>query len=80
MVAIILQTNDKKYDFQRLCNFSAACQSFFRKMEVVIELRRSKNLGLGVFVVVEVIMYLAEKFAGDLRDQNETFNKLEGPK
>ena len=39
-------------------------------MEAVIELRRSKNLGLGVFVVVEVAVYLAEKFAGDLRDQN----------
>ena len=49
-------------------------------MEVFIELMRSKNLGLGVFVFVRVTVYLAEKFAGDLRNQNETFCKVEGPK
>ena len=49
-------------------------------MEAVIELRKSKSLRLGVFVVVGVSLYLAEKFAGDLRDQNETLSKLEGPK
>ena len=40
-------------------------------MEVVIELRRSKNIGLGVFVVVEAAVYLA----GDLRDQNGKIRK-----
>ena len=45
-------------------------------MKAAIELKRSKNLGLGVYVVVEVAVYLA----GDLRDQNGTLNKLEGPK
>ena len=34
-------------------------------MEAFIELRRSKNLGLGVFVVVGVAVYLTEKFAGE---------------
>ena len=49
-------------------------------MQTSIILRRSKNLGLGVFVVVGVVVYLTEKFARDLRDQNETLSKLEGPK
>ena len=49
-------------------------------MEVVIELRRSKNLGLGVFVVIGAAVYLAEKFVGDLRVQNGTSSKLERPK
>ena len=49
-------------------------------MQATIELRRSKNLGLRVFLVVGAAVYLAEKFAGDLRDQNGTLNKLEGPK
>ena len=66
--------------FQRLCNYSAACQSFFRKMETVIELRRSNNLGLGVFIVVRAAVYLAGKFARDLRVQNGTLSKIEGPK
>ena len=45
-------------------------------MKVIIELKRSKNLGLGVFIVVGAAVYLA----GDLRDQNETLSKLKGPK
>ena len=45
-------------------------------MKVVIELRKSKNLRLGVFVVVRAAMYLT----GDSRDQNKTLSKLEGPK
>ena len=49
-------------------------------MKAVIELRRSKNLGLEVFVVVGAAVYLAGKFARDLRVQNETLSKLEGPK
>ena len=49
-------------------------------MKVAIELRRSKNLGIRVFVVVGAVVYLAGKFVGDLRDQNETLSKLEGPK
>ena len=60
--------------FRRLSNH------FFRKIEAVIELRMSKNLGLGVFVVVVAAMYLAGKFARDLRVKNETLSKLEGPK
>ena len=52
----------------------------FRKMKATIELRRSKNLGLGVFVVVGVVVYLTEKFTGDLKNQNGTLSKLEGPK
>ena len=49
-------------------------------MKVAIELKRSKNLRLGVFVVVGAAVYLARKFAGDLRDQNGTLSKLKGPK
>ena len=49
-------------------------------MKTVIELRRSKILGLGVFVVVRATVYLAGKFVGDLRDQNRTLSKLERPK
>ena len=66
--------------FRRLYNFSAACQSFFRKMEAVIELKRSKNLRLGVFIIVGAAVYFAEKFVRDLRDQNGTLSKLEGPR
>ena len=49
-------------------------------MKAIIELMRSKNLGLEVFVVVGAAVYLAEKFTGDFRDQNGTLSKLEGPK
>ena len=49
-------------------------------MKATIELMRSKNLGLRVFVVDGAAMYLARKFAGDLRDQNGILSKLEGPK
>ena len=49
-------------------------------MKAAINPRRSKNLGLGVFVVVGAVVYLAGKFVEDLRDQNETLSKLEGPK
>ena len=49
-------------------------------MQAVIELRRSTNLGLGNFVIFGAAVYLVEKFTRDLRDQNETLNKLEGPK
>ena len=49
-------------------------------MEAVIKLRRSKNLGFGVFIVVVASVYLAGKFVGDLRDQNGTLSKLERPK
>ena len=49
-------------------------------MKVAIKLRRSKNLGLGVFVVVGAAVYIAKQFAGNLRDQNGTLSKLEGPK
>jgi len=49
-------------------------------MKGAIELRRSENLGLGVFVVVEGAVYLARKFARDLRVQNDSLTKLEGPK
>ena len=45
-------------------------------MKAAIELMRSKNLGLGVFVVVGVAVYLAGKFARELRVQNETLSKL----
>ena len=54
--------------------------SFLCKMKAAIELRRSKNLGLGVFIVVEATVYLAGKFIGDLRDQNGTLSKLERSK
>ena len=40
-------------------------------MQAAIELKRSKNLGLGVFVVVGAAVYLVGKFVGDLRDQTE---------
>ena len=80
MAAFILRINDQKYDFRRLCNFLAACQSFFHKMEAAIKLRRARNLRLEVFVVVGAAVYLAEKFTGDFRDQNGTLSKLEGPK
>ena len=60
--------------------FRRLASHFFGKMEVVIELRRSKNLGLGVFVVVEAAVYLTGKFVRNLRGQNETLNKLERPK
>ena len=49
-------------------------------MKVAIELKRSKNLGFRVFVVVGAAVYLARKFAEDLKDQNRTLSKLEGPK
>ena len=48
-------------------------------MNVVIELKRSENLGLGVFVVIGVAVYLARKFPRDLRNQNKTLRKLEAP-
>ena len=40
-------------------------------MKAAIELKRSKNLGLGVFVVVGAAMYFAGKFVGDLRTKTE---------
>ena len=49
-------------------------------MKDPIELRRSKNLGIGVFVIVGAAMYLARKFPRDLRDQNGTLSKLKEPK
>ena len=54
--------------------------SFVRKLKAAIELRRSKNLGLRVFVAVGVTVYFAGKIVGDLKDQNGTLSKLEGPK
>ena len=48
-------------------------------MQAAIELKRSKNLGLGVLVVVGAAVYLARKFVRDLKDQNGTLSKLEGP-
>ena len=80
MTASILQKNDWKA-IEKLHSH--------RKIYTIVEndifghllLRRSKTLGLGVFVVVGAAVYLAEKFAGDLRDQNRTLSKLiEGPK
>ena len=49
-------------------------------MKVAIELMRSKNFGLQVFVVVGAAVYLVGNFTGDLRDQNRTLSKLEGPR
>jgi len=47
-------------------------------MKVAIELRRLKNLELGIFIVVGVAVYLTGKFVENLRDQNGTLSKLVG--
>jgi len=80
MTASILRKNDWQATEKLHNRRKSYFRSFVHKMKDPIELRRSKNLGIGVFVIVGAAMYLARKFPRDLRDQNGTLSKLKEPK